>query len=831
MGRSAQFDILGVAFATLVLAGCGGGGGGSGSGGGGGSSNGSGSGDFNDDGERVALSGTARVAEGQLIVEAPGWRTPFRSVFDGLVAASHAATTGDLEELGLQPVPVGTEVDLVRVDDMGMVTTVIASGEVADGGEWDLDVPVGMFFPFNTFFPSDTFFPTDTFFPSDTFVPGGALVPANTAFTSETEFPTDTFYPAGTFNPAVGFDPADGLTQGDEGFTSGGDLRRGDAFFPEGSFFPTDTFFPSDIFFPTDVSFDSDTLITEATQFAYAANTIVRVGGSATNAIHASIPSSGRDVLVNPVSEATTRAVIDNGGFDDLTSSKMASLTAYFLRELQAENFVFNKFGDLDMSVNQVNDLLGDEINGLVSASRGDGVSLAGSYHLSLLDVSVQGSSDEGRFEAGHRLVDPAIQQFPGGEKRIDFGGRDVVSRGIARQWTFTDNTVADSEWTATTDTTEGSSSALAPMVVTADGRLVFLNQDDGVVSEDGKLFALRASRGAGGNDMVTETLGIGALQWDTPTEPPRKDFNMIRYQPLVDGDFGSGAGVAMGTRIVGEFGCSSLVSDDGECWIDLNTIDLNTDGYEPDPHRLIAVMDPTGDLIRDEIGESDVGKPEHDAGKRLRFILGDTGRLSEDDAGRQVSGLVGPDAAGSGIGLLVAHARESATSALYIGVPRPMDSADFCSNATINGTYNMVSHDFRLEGEADTTVIGDEALIRPGTGRSPQPVDNGELSLTQLLFNQSTLDFNNGNAVVEVDRFSEGRETTFAPNQLTVEPGCMFVFDGSTLPVHHEPPRGVVSPDGRILVIASFDHGRASSSANDAFAQLVFGFRAANGD
>ena len=830
MGRSAQFDILGVAFAALVLAGCGGGGGGSGSGGGGGSSNGSGSGDFNDDGERVALSGTARVAEGQLIVEAPGWRTPFRSVLDGLVAASHAATTGDLEELGLQPVPVGTEVDLVRVDDMGMVMTVIASGEVADGGEWDLDVPVGMFFPFNTFFPSDTFFPTDTFFPSDTFVPGGALVPANTAFTSETEFPTDTFYPAGTFNPAVGFDPADGLTQGDEGFTSGGDLRRGDAFFREGSFFPTDTFFPSDTFIPTDVTFDSDTLITEATQFAYAANTIVRVGGSATNAIHASIPSSGRDVLVNPVSEATTRAVIDNGGFDDLTSSKMASLTAYFLRELQAENFVFNKFGDLDMSVNQVNDLLGEEINGLVSASRGDGVSLAGSYHLSLLDVSVQGSSDEGRFEAGHRLVDPAIQQFPGGEKRIDFGGRDVVSRGIARQWTFTDNTVADSQWDTTTDTTEGSSSALAPMVVTTDGRLVFLNQDDGVVSEDGKLFALRASRGAGGNDMVTETLGIGAVQWDAPADIEPQNFNLIRYQTLVDPGLGAGAGIAMGTRVFGELECSAR-----ECSVDLEIFNVG-----PDPHRLIAVMDPTGDLFRDEIGDGFQATPYHDQFKRLRFILGDTGRLSEDDddPGRQVSGLVGPDAAGSGIGLLVAHAREGGSSALYIGIPRPVDvdvlggsEDDLCSKSTINGTYNMVSHDFRLEGEADTTVIGDEALIRPGTGRSPQPVDNGELSLTQLLFNQSTLDFNNGNAVVEVDRFSEGRETTFAPNQLTVEPGCMFVFDDSTLPAHHEPPRGVVSPDGRILVIASFDHGRASASANDAFAQLVFGFRAANGD
>src|SRR5690606_11309840 len=158
-------------------------------------------------------------------------------------------------------------------------------------------------------------------------------------------------------------------------------------------------------------------------------------------------------------------------------------------RELQAEDFQFNAFGDIDASVAELNQLLGDELNSLVAASRGDGMEdFFGPIHLASVAIGLSRSSDGASFSTEHRLVDANLSLQGTGETRIDLGKQTIEYAGIERQWEFTDNTVASSTLSADIDSKIGDTNHFAPMMVAADGRLIFASDDDGIVSDDGSL-------------------------------------------------------------------------------------------------------------------------------------------------------------------------------------------------------------------------------------------------------------------------------------------------------------------------------------------------------
>ena len=565
------------------------------------------------------------------------------------------------------------------------------------------------------------------------------------------------------------------------------------------------------------------------------ADVVIRVGDAAP--IRGPLSRSSERNSVNPVSEAVVRNAETTG---DFSSAKLAAVVEQITRDLRDQSFEFAASVNVDDSVNEIDEAAGDEVDDLVAATRGDAPDMLGAVHLAAALIDFGGFGDEADFILEQVRTDAEIRANDDGEALIDLGGKTLDVDFLERLWSF-DLSVEGGDRGALDDfdvgaeslQEQGVSGDFAPMLIGSNGRLTFRDGRQGIVTDDGDVFA--TTNLEAGSEFALQNLVFGARHWDVPTDRSQlnQQFNMVRFGSYLveieDFDNAGDVGFNATLAFTGDLDCDSTSCS-------MNLADDPERDQEDERFRFWGEMGPHGRFLTGGSSFSDDGSLEG-------FEITDTGALGSDGTSL-AGGFLVPNAAGDDVGMLVAHVNSGDATGvdypfqdLYLGLP----AGQACSPGVLDGRYNIVGQEIRFQGGEDNTLLDQVTEFDVATFRSRFDVEEGEVvavgdeRMASMFLKFDTGEEAGAGAFVDVERRVDADED-FEPFELEVGSDCTFVLDEQVTDEEVDIVRGMVSPDGRVVVLAGYVRelgrefelgGGVTVDIDGGFVELIIGLRA----
>jgi len=481
------------------------------------------------------------------------------------------------------------------------------------------------------------------------------------------------------------------------------------------------------------------------------------------------------------VQEAVKRVSSGESSFEDFSPDEVAAAADQVEETLDAN--------DADLSEGVDTEQFGDDIAANVDAATNDEAGeFVGDKNSISIGVRPQASGDSAQVDILAGVSNPTVTE----QGNLDFAGSDEELRRISRIWEdfgSNDGPSGSLDSARETGTVSSDESALDTLL-RDDGTFAATDADGtglrGIRSGDGDFHAIVT----GDRRLVVgaEEASVSAADLDGRT------YNLVSlsYYLVEDASQGFSDGqVGVETTVWGNsLATIGLACSDGACDVTLNRgIGTDRDFVQGGPK--------TGQTV---FAGGSNNTDSNDTFTLDSVAVDSSGRLAEEDATQgETRGFVAPN--GDMLAFFFSSDDPAVDSFsngfpfanLFVGLPQGAQ----CDNGTIQGTYNAVrlGNEFRTESVNTPTQTD---IFHRTTTITVDADGQGGLSFSNRRVRDSRLDFNNGMAAMATDVRDEGQDpTTYAVNR-----DCTV----SVVPTSADRWKGVVSPDGEVVILADSD-------------------------
>ncbi len=526
-------------------------------------------------------------------------------------------------------------------------------------------------------------------------------------------------------------------------------------------------------------------------------------------------PAAGEEIIVNPVSLSIVNKIIarvqsGDTEFADFRAADLANLIGIIIEELEAraDDVVFATSNDdaaqqADVSAGTSDDDLVDAVQSPPTLA----TDAVGATNVAILGIEFEAFGAEANLRANSEALVVDLTS----DRQIDLGGRPTEEAEVERRWSIEEVDANTGELALNTDAgnlfqafstipAEDDDDAF-DLTIGSDGRLFAQNGAlRGAIAGDGSVFFMTERRDDG-DFRQGQALIAGASQW-TPGDVTQA-FNFVKFDAYVDTGFTEVQwGYTSTLRGAADLACVA-----GNCSLELDRLSR----AEGTSRKFFAQAGPDGGL--------DTNDSSNDGVLTLSGVtLDDTGQLGgtstvNGDLDFETRGFLARD----GQLLVVQMAADDSTTLFHdfiVGLPQGT-----CDDTTLDGRYNLVSLGGGLdEGGDPNAVFGagfdleSETLVVDADGA-------GALALQESRFRGVRLQFNDLDTSLTTEA-TVGEDEPNLPYSVSADCRVTVVDEAGDRVL------GAVSPDGSMLVIATYEQSTDAAGLDSTFQSILLGLR-----
>lgn len=527
-------------------------------------------------------------------------------------------------------------------------------------------------------------------------------------------------------------------------------------------------------------------------------------------------PAAGEEIIVNPVSLSIVNKIIarvqsGDTQFADFRAADLANLIGIIIEELeaQADDVVFATSNDA--AARRADESAGTSDDDLVDDAENPpplATDAVGATNVAVLGIEFEAFGAEANLRANSEALVVDLTS----DRQIDLGGRATEEAEAERRWSIEEVDANTGELKLDTDdgTLFSPFSTVAAedddeafdLTIGSDGRVFAQNGAlRGAIAGDGSVFFMTERRDEG-DSRQGQALIAGASQWN-PGDISQA-FNFVKFDAYVDTGF---------TKVQWGYtstlrGAADLECVAGDCSLALDRLS-RADGTS---RKFFAQAGPNGGL--------DTNDSSNDGVLTLGGVtLDDTGRLGGTStvAGNldfETRGFLASD----GQLLVVQMVADDSTTLFHdfiVGLPQGTG----CDASTLSGRYNLLSLGGGLDEGGDPNVVFGAAFDLESETLVVDANGAGALALQESRFRGVRLQFNDLNTSLTTE-VTVGENEPNLPYSVSADCRVSVVDEAGDRVL------GAVSPDGSMLVIATYEQSTDDAGLDSTFQSILLGLR-----
>lgn len=526
-------------------------------------------------------------------------------------------------------------------------------------------------------------------------------------------------------------------------------------------------------------------------------------------------PAAGDEIVVNPVSLSIVNKIVarvqsGDSAFADFRAADLANLVGVIIEELEARAEVVTFAASNSAAADQADDSAGTTDDDLLDDAANPpalATGTVGAKNVAILGIDFEVFPSEALVQANLLASSEALVVDLTEQRQIDLGGRATEEAEAERRWSIEEVDANTGQLELTTDAgnlfqafstipAEADDDAFG-LTIGSDGRLLAQGGAlRGAIAGDGSVFFMTERRDDGVSRQG-QALIAGASQW-TPGDVTAT-FNFVKFDAYVDTGFtGEQWGYTSTLRGDADLACVA-----GDCSLALDRFS-RAGGTE---RKFFAQAGPDGQLDTNDSSNDGVltldGVTLDAAGR-----FGGTSTV-DGNLDFETRGFLAPD----GQLLVVQMVGDDSTTLfhdLIVGLPQ----GTACDASTLNGRYNLVSLAGGLAEGGDANTPFDATFDLEGETLVVDADGAGALALQESRFRGVRLQFNDLNTSLTT-------EVTLAADESNIPYSVSADCRVTVADEAGDRVLGAVSPDGSMLVIATYEAGGSST-----FQSILLGLR-----